>query len=531
MDINSNKFSENEISFEINSNKYLLSFISKANNIIFLLMKINISFPSIYYSKDYTLKELKDFFIKSEFKNIDNDPNNLINIIKQDIYDFNNRNGVIIKVNENELNLEMIINKKIKDKAINYMIKLNKEENYNNIIINNLYSIIKKQQNQIDFLIKEINDIKKDITILKGENKIKNEIENNNINLSNNQYFKKNPNLKYKETINDTGVQNSFTTFEIYYSYQDDNELRLIYSNRNTLMIDIFRIKDNYKIVSLKENNNINLSLRHFFNYRNKSDYLISTQHETDIVKLWNLSDNFKLVYSILTQYHSNIMSCLIIFEINYLITSTGCSDTNTDYTHVYKFDDGSLNKKIIGSNIYSTYYLLYWYNKKDNNYYLIECCCGKILIYNIFSNELVKELKKGKNESDHYRAIIITEENSNKDYLCSSSDNGFIDIWELEGGLLIKSIGTNSRCKFYEICQWSKRFIIVADSENNSFIIVDFIDGKIIGEIGGVHEDCVIGVKKINHPIYGETLLSNDDEGKINLWVIGDYNIPFFKI
>ena len=172
MDINSNIFSENEISFEINSNKYLLSFISKANNIIFLLMKINISSPSIYYSKDYTLKELKDLFIKSEFKNIDNDPNN-------------------IKVNENELNLEMIINKKIKDKAINYMIKLNKEENYNNIIINNLYSIIKKQQNQIDFLIKEIKDIKKDIKVLKGENKTKNEMENNNINLPNNQYFKK----------------------------------------------------------------------------------------------------------------------------------------------------------------------------------------------------------------------------------------------------------------------------------------------------------------------------------------------------
>ena len=188
------------------------------------------------------------------------------------------------------------------------------------------------------------------------------------------------------------------------------------------------------------------------------------------------------------------------------------------------------MNKKIIGSNLYSTYYLLYWYNKKDNNYYLIECCCGKILIYNIISNELVKEFKKVKNESDHYRAIVITEENNNKDYLCSSSDNGFIDIWELEGGLLIKSIGTNLRCKFYEICQWSKRYIIVSDSENYSFSIVDVIDGKIINEISGIHEDCVICVKKIRHPIYGEALLSNDDEGKIKLWVNMDYDIPFFS-
>ena len=337
--------------------------------------------------------------------------------------------------------------------------------------------------------------------------------------------------MKYIETINDLGVQNSFTTFEIYYSYQDDNELRLIYSNRNTLMIDIFRIKDNYKIISLKESKNINLSLRHFFNYKDKNDYLITTQHESDIVKLWNLSDSFKLVYSILTQYHSNIMSCLIIFEKNYIITSTGCSDTNTDYTHVYKFDDGSLNKKIIGSNLYSTYYLLYWYNKKDNNnYYLIECCYGKILIYNIISNELIKELKKAKNESDHYRAIIINEENNNKDYLCTSSDNGFVDIWDLEEGLLIKSIGTNSKCKFYEICQWSIRYIIVTDSENNSFSVIDIIDGKIISEIGGIHDDCVIGVKKIIHPIYGECLLSNDDEGKIKLWVNESYYIPFFN-
>ena len=113
--------------------------------------------------------------------------------------------------------------------------------------------------------------------------------------------------------------------------------------------------------------------------------------------------------------------------------------------------------------------------------------------------------------------------------YLCTSSDNGYVDIWELENGLLIQSIGTNSRCKFYEICPWSNKYIIVADSNNNSFCVIDVKDGKIISEIGGQHEDCIIGVKTILHPIYGEALLSNDDEGKIKLWVNEDYEISFF--
>ena len=239
MEINKNIFGDNEIFFEINSNKYLLSFIIKTNNIILLLTKITTSSPYIYYSKDYTLKELKDIFINFEIKNISNEPIYLINIIKQDIYNYNNKDDILIKINENGIKLELIINKTIKNKNINYIINLNKEENYNNIIINNLYSIIRKQQEQIDFLIKEITNIKKDINILKEVNKIKNDNKddetNNNINIYKNEhkYFKKNPNLKYIETINDLGVQNSFTTFEIYYSYQDDNELRLIYSKRN----------------------------------------------------------------------------------------------------------------------------------------------------------------------------------------------------------------------------------------------------------------------------------------------------------
>ena len=77
-------------------------------------------------------------------------------------------------------------------------------------------------------------------------------------------------------------------------------------------MIDIIRIKDNVLITSLKDNKNINLTLRHFFNYRDTNNYLVSTQHECNIVKLWNLSDNFKLVYSIFTQYHCNILSFYI---------------------------------------------------------------------------------------------------------------------------------------------------------------------------------------------------------------------------
>ena len=511
MDINNNFFLFNEISFKVNSNNYKISFDDSLPSKCSIILIQTINNNKNYYTNTYSLSHFLNIIYEKNIKKYQN-ISEIINYIKKEISDAKNK----IEINQKNYLLTLLIFYKNKLKC---SFELKKVE-YKDIIIQNLFSIINKQQSQIINLTNELELIKNDVKILKEEKLLnkneklqKEEKIQSHLNYIQNN-FKFNPNLIYKETILTTGFQEAFELFDIYYAFNNNKELRLVTTNKNNIDIDIIRIEDKKHITTLKGHLYPISSIRHFFNKNDCNDYLISSEFENYIVKLWNLSE-FKLVYSILTQYHSNIFSCLFIDYLNYFIISTGHTDINTDFTHVYKFEDGSLIKKIVDTNTHSTYYILYYFY--DNNHYLIECGCGKIYIYNILTNELFKELKKEKNESDHYSACIIK-----KNILCVSSDNGCIDIWNLINGNIIKSINCKN-CKFYGIISWNEKYVIVADSANYSFNVIDVEIGKNISRIGGIDEGGVICLKKIMHPIFGEGLLSNDDEGDIKLWSVNN--------
>ena len=72
-----------------------------------------------------------------------------------------------------------------------------------------------------------------------------------------------------------------------------------------------------------------------------------------------------------------------------------------------------------------------------------------------------------------------------NKDYLCSSSSNGYINIWDLYNKQLFKNIKTAS-CILAHIIQWNNKFSIVADFDNRSFKIIDLENFKVVKDIGG---------------------------------------------
>jgi hypothetical protein len=53
----------------------------------------------------------------------------------------------------------------------------------------------------------------------------------------------------------------------------------------------------------------------------------------------------------------------------------------------------------------------------------------------------------------------------------------------------------------------------------NKSFKIIDMENYKIISNFTGEHTETVLCVKKIYHPIYGESLLSFAEDKTIKLW------------
>ena len=104
---------------------------------------------------------------------------------------------------------------------------------------------------------------------------------------------------------------------------------------------------------------------------------------------------------------------------------------------------------------------------------------------------------------------------------MCTSLQNGYINIWNLSNFKIFKIINTNN-CKLFHIIQWNSRFIIVADFWSKSFKIIDIDSNyKIISQISGPHTDGIKCIKKIYHPIYGESLLTASSDYTIKLWSI----------
>ena len=241
------------------------------------------------------------------------------------------------------------------------------------------------------------------------------------------------------------------------------------------------------------------------------------------IVIIWDITNNYNIKYQIDTKYKGYIYSCLLIFphniDDNYIIISALNSPNNIDKSSpkIYSLNNGKFIKYINNTNNIVIYYLLSWYNKKNNKFYIIQFSNKKIIINNLIEDELYSELKQQR-EDGHYTGFIYEKEKN--DYLCSSSHRGYINIWDLYNKTIFKVINID-KCVLTYIIEWNNKYIIVADYDNKSFKIIDLEENKVICDIKGKHTKEVVCIKKIYHPIYGESLLSAANDNTIKLWII----------
>ena len=508
---------QNDLIKKINDRTNINNNENNKNNIQISSKKYNELIENIKLTKKLE-KEIEK--INKGNKNINQQNNNLINnyvennntdkdieLIKEDIKKMYNKiknnEKEIIKINNILKEKELIINK-INEKIISHKNVLRINVNKDNI-----GNKIRDLNNSINYKYNELND----------------KINHNEYLNKINYIFKKEPqNLKYQLNITDSNTSAGWNDiFEIFVSYKDNKEY-LISPNIHNYNLDIFDLLDNKKIKSLKEHDNNIRSIRYFINKNspNYNEYLISAD-DNKIVIIWDITDNYNIKYQIDTQYGHNIYSCLLIFphnlNDNYIITSTYYESDNIDNssTKVYSLNNNKYIKYIENTNNLAVYYLLSWYNKKNNKYYLIQFSYKKIIIYNFIEDELYTELVK-EPEDNHFSGFIYNKDDN--DYLYASSSIGYINIWDLYNKKIFKVIYINN-CKLAHIIQWNNKFILVADYNNKSFKIVDIEKYKFISDINGQHIDKVVCVKKLYHPVYGESLLSAGRDKTIKLWTI----------
>ena len=559
--LNPSKHSDlNEI-LEIFDQVYLknkLSIVKVDENTINLIIKFNIIFDEVTHEiklyKNYMNNNDKFNLLYNEIKmlqkkvdNVTTNKNNEIELIKKKVFEMDSNLSKkteeinILKESIKEKNLFIKEQKDIlirQDNAIkdinnrliqkeNQIKMISDKLEEKEVIINNLEIIIKNKEvddNEIIYQLKNtINEVNNDLNIKYNEliNLISN-LEHNEFIRKINYKFEKDPQgLKFRQNVNDHNASYGWNDiFEVYISRKDNKEY-LVSPNNYNYKLDVISLLENKLTASLKGHNNHIRTIRYFINNINSEEYLISADNDI-IVIIWEITYNFNIKFKINTNYADNIYSCLLLFDLinenSYIVTSSYAQldDNEKSATKLYSLENGQLIKYISYTNKNAIYYLLSWYNKNNNKYYIIQFTFKAILINSVIDDELYCELIQ--EPEDNHLSGFIYNLDDNTDYLCSSSYNGYINLWDLFNKSIYKVINTND-CVLSNIIQWNNKYIIVADYDNKSFKIVDIEKGQIVKEITGQHTDKVPCVKKIYHPLYGESLLTAGQDNTIKLW------------
>ena len=453
--------------------------------------------------------------IDEKFSNIENDIKNKLTQINNKINDNNDISNEINKIKNKITQQEKKIEKSILDN-INEMI---------NTKINNKFNEFNKKENQEENR-KNINEG----GVEEIDLKTKDQNNTNDIEYEqkiNHEFIKDPKDLKFNSNITTTNTKSGWNDmFEIFISCKD-NKAYLASPNSANYNIDIFSLETAQKLLSRPGHKNNIKTIRYFIDNKKKNEYLISgdKSNKEQIVIIWDVTNNYDIKYNINTQYGNSIYSCLMIFPENtenndeiLLITSSYYTSKTLDKaaTKVYSLKDNNYNliRYFEKTNKISVYYLLPWHNKQNNKLYIIQLCDEEILINNLNEDKLSFELIN-KPESQHYSGFIYSK--NNVDYLCSSSNNGYINIWDLYSQKIYKTFDTNG-CQLAHIIEWNKKFFIVADIVNKVFKIIDTEDES-ISDFKTDHTEKLICIKKIYHPIHGESLLSAGRDKIIKLW------------
>ena len=370
----------------------------------------------------------------------------------------------------------------------------------------------------------------------------------NKENLLSKYEFKRNPNLKFLSLI-----PINETIAEIFVSYYK-NKLYIISTKSVYELLDDL----NYtKIFSFEEQEGHIFGLqiiKYFLISEKNSEYLITVYEE--IILIYDIREDFKRKYKINVDYgYKN--DCLLLFSNNIIkndyIYVSNCGYTitgNYSYLKVYSLDNEFVNmnylndlKERVGGE---SFHLLLWHDKINDKYFIIHITHYGIFIYNLINGKKYFQFENFINNckySDHrfYKGNDKGYIYNDKYLVTINYDK--INIWDLYQKCLFETINYSMKVKYggfknkdfdnsiNYLVKWNDKYSITVNKFEVSkyhdgtifshIQIIDFEEKKVISKILENKDKTrnIDFVKKINHPIYGESLIVYKEYEDIQLW------------
>ena len=473
--------------------------------------KSNFVFSEIIYQDYYIINNniINKIIIERNVNNIIIKSNNYINkfnladlsiLIENKFDSINLAYEYIINIFENN---RVIIKNKIINKEIILIFFLN---NGKQIEISLYFN---KQNN--DFIINEINKLKNEIIYLKFENnKLLKEIEL----LKKNDINEIPKNIKLikeitKDSFADYGLDNTFITFKSI-----NNLLYLIYSNRSKSII-CYDINKLNKITEIKYcHDEYITNLRHYLDELNKRDLIMSISNEDNNLKIWNVN-KWECILNIPDVNKKGLLYSACFMKDrkqNYIITSNYNEVDNCENIKIFDFNGNKIKEMNDSNEI--TFLIDNYYDNIIQKNYIITGNLNYIKSYDYNNNELYYKYFDN-NNGYHFSIDIYNNEEILK--LIESCEDGNIRIWHFHSGLLLKKIKIADE-NLNGICLWNNYYLFVG-CDDETIKLVDLRNELIVEEING-HNKEVLTIKKINHSIYGECLISQGyEQDQIKIW------------
>ena len=352
--------------------------------------------------------------------------------------------------------------------------------------------------------------------------------------------FSSNPNFRFQEYVSEkSDCLSSTCQFDCYKN--KDGEAILIspffdYDNilKQEHHICLINLKNNKVIAKLEGHNDRVITVRYFQDPETKKEYLISSDRKNKII-IWNLSNNYSKILEIYSQIDNEdldynqkksegfIYSCLLIFEQKKIWSAYSFNSQNNIPR---AFNINNINEVInikCSENVsyFKIFYLDYWYNKEamiEKRHNIILCGEYNIIIVQFPKNTIYHRIETDKNYPNNLASIVF--KNKDKDMLAFSSTYGLIQIFDLNKRIIIRSIELQY-VHLMNFIKWNDRFLLVNDSLQRKIMVLDMKDDYKIRSLvlcPEMHFDRFI--KKVDHPIYGESILSIGTDWKIKLFV-----------
>ena len=330
--------------------------------------------------------------------------------------------------------------------------------------------------------------------------------------------FKSNPNFKFKEiVVEKTECLASSYQFDCYKA--KDGETYLIspywdidHADKPVHHISLINLRTKEVYKKLEGHKDRVLCARYFKDPYTQKDYLISCDRKYKII-VWDLSEDGKNIFEKEEKYESFIYSVILMFEPDKMYAVTSTLANGDSFVHCIK--DGSRTELKDTKDLF-VYFMTYWWDEKNKEHNIISCGKNKILIsqFNAKTNYSVTT-----DDKHPYNLGGMVYKNKDKDYLITSATYGLIKVIDLQAKKDIKTI-TFEDVFLYSFVKWNDRYLLVNDCLQRRILVLDIDDFTVKSKVLCPEMYFDRFIKKVEHPLYGESIMSVGIDWKITLFV-----------